>query len=235
MHTNIQRRDSRKLQSRSSHEAGLLRLCVLAIALTPAAWASGFFGTVVPIGGHASDIALDEGRGVLYIRQLCGEPGGGHEHLRPQHRYLDQCSFPGSLALSRDGKYLVVGTYANFQAPNGQPSNILTVIALDTNVRRTVSVNAPPLAVAFGADGLALVLTTTEFLILDPASAATISLGTIPVIAAQILPVTVPDFPPQILTASLGVSGDGQFMFGITDVIQFSYRVPDQAFPRDRI
>jgi len=29
-------------------------------------WA-GTFGKVVPIGGHASDLALDEGRRVLYI------------------------------------------------------------------------------------------------------------------------------------------------------------------------
>jgi hypothetical protein len=25
------------------------------------------FGTVIPIGGHASDIALDESRGVVYL------------------------------------------------------------------------------------------------------------------------------------------------------------------------
>src|SRR5438045_9334561 len=36
------------------------------LALTTAAW-SGTFGRVIPIGGQASDIALDEGRGVLYI------------------------------------------------------------------------------------------------------------------------------------------------------------------------
>ena len=42
--------------------------CVFALlcVLTPAA-AAATFGTVVPIGGHASDIALDEERGVLYI------------------------------------------------------------------------------------------------------------------------------------------------------------------------
>ncbi len=45
----------------------LMRFLALVLALCPAAWGSGFFGKVVPIGGHASDIALDEGRGVLYI------------------------------------------------------------------------------------------------------------------------------------------------------------------------
>ena len=43
------------------------RVVLIAIALSVSAWGSSFFGKVIPIGGHASDIALDEGRGVLYI------------------------------------------------------------------------------------------------------------------------------------------------------------------------
>jgi len=41
----------------------------IAAALTGAATPSvaATFGTVVSIGGHASDIALDESRGLLYI------------------------------------------------------------------------------------------------------------------------------------------------------------------------
>ena len=41
----------------------------IAAALSGAAGSSvaATFGTVVPIGGHASDIALDESRGLLYI------------------------------------------------------------------------------------------------------------------------------------------------------------------------
>src|SRR5260370_7677713 len=38
----------------------------LAASLATAGW-SATFGTVVSIGGHASDLALDEPRGVLYI------------------------------------------------------------------------------------------------------------------------------------------------------------------------
>src|SRR5437870_232492 len=39
---------------------------ILAMVMSTAGWA-GVFGRVVPIGGQASDIALDEARGVLYI------------------------------------------------------------------------------------------------------------------------------------------------------------------------
>src|SRR6266498_2852485 len=39
---------------------------ILALVMSTTGWA-GVFGRVVPIGGNASDIALDESRGVLYI------------------------------------------------------------------------------------------------------------------------------------------------------------------------
>jgi uncharacterized protein (TIGR03437 family) len=209
--------------------ASIRRVSVLAISLSAAAWGSGFFGKVVAIGGHASDIALDEGRGVLYIANYTANRV---EVMNTSNQTIPtsiNVPFPGSLALSRDGKYLVVTTYSNFQAPVGQATNILTIIALDSNVRRTVALSAPPLAVAFGADGLALVLTTTEFLIVDPASAAVVTLDTVAAIAAKVLPVLGPSFPPEILTASMGVSGDGLTIYGFTDKIRFLYSVPDQA------
>jgi hypothetical protein len=46
--------------------SGALRCGLLAAALAAGAWA-GTFGKVVAIGGNASDIVLDEARGVLYI------------------------------------------------------------------------------------------------------------------------------------------------------------------------
>src|SRR6266571_5344785 len=87
---------------------------VAILALTTAAW-SGTFGRVVPIGGQASDIALDEGRGVLYIANFTANRV---EVMNTSDRTIGtsiNVPFPGSLALSRDGKYLVVGTYSNFQ------------------------------------------------------------------------------------------------------------------------
>jgi DNA-binding beta-propeller fold protein YncE len=163
----------------------VLRLCVLAVALSPASFGSGFFGKVVPIGGHASDIALDEGRGVLYIANYTANR---IEVMNLSDQSIGtsiNVPFPGSLSLSRDGKYLVVATYANFQGVSGQATNVLTIIALDSGTRRTVPVNAPPLAVAFGADGLALALTTTEFLLVDPASAAVVTLDSIAAVLAN--------------------------------------------------
>ena len=62
---------------------------------------------------------------------------------------------PGSIALSPDGTYLVIGHYGNNTAPV-QSINALTVLNLEQNTRQTFAVGHTPLAVAFGADGLAL-------------------------------------------------------------------------------
>src|SRR5262249_25690734 len=164
---------------------------------------SGTFGKVVSIGGAASDIALDEGRGVLYIANYTANR---IEVMNTSNNTIPRSInvlYPGSISLSPDGTYLVAASYANFTT-TGAPSNILTIINLNTNAQQAISLASPPLGVAFGADGLALVLTTTDFGLLDPVSASISSLGRIAALASQVLPVTTPAFPSQITTASLG-------------------------------
>src|SRR5688572_8031058 len=111
-------------------------------------WA-GTFGKIVPIGGHASDIALDEARGVLYVANFTAnriEVMSLSDHSI--QRSMNVASQPASLALSPDGKFLVVAHYGNFQTPNS-PNNAITVINLVTGSRQTIGMGAPPLGVAF--------------------------------------------------------------------------------------
>src|SRR5215831_416611 len=128
---------------------------VAVMALATAAW-SGTFGKVIPVGGQASDIALDEGRGVLYIANftantidvmsLADNTISTSINVGPQ---------PGSLALSPDGQFLVVAHFGNFTAPSA-PTNALTIINLAAgNTRQTFALGFPPLGVAFGLDGQA--------------------------------------------------------------------------------
>src|SRR6476661_11283882 len=100
---------------------------LMVLALTTAAW-SGTFGKVIPIGGQASDIALDEARGVLYIANFTANTidvmSLADKTIQTSYNVAPQ---PGSLALSPDGQYLVVAHFGNF---SGAPANAITVINL---------------------------------------------------------------------------------------------------------
>src|SRR4051812_33863726 len=193
-----------------------------AFCLAATAWA-GTFGKVVPIGGHASDLALDEARGVLYIANFTANRVevmslGDHSIQRS----MNVASQPGALALSPDGKYLVITHYGNFQAPNS-PNNALTVIDMTTNSRQTVAMGNPPLGVAFGIDSRALVVTTSDFILFDPVSGAMRVLDPVKALPAKVLPPPPATPPSQIVATSTAVSGDGTVIFGNTDTFHYRY------------
>src|SRR5579863_9970157 len=210
----------------SSSCASRLAVGVLALSFLAVGPASGAtFGTVVPLKGEAADLALDDGRGVIYAANF----GGSRVDVvslatRQVSTGLSVAPYPGSLALSPDARFLLVAHFGNFQAPNS-PSNALTLIDLTSGGQQMFTLGDPPLGVAFGSDGIALVVTSTEFLLLDPVSGSIQVLNTIAGVTATTLPVPPATFPPQITTASVAVSGDGNWIFGLTDTIYFRYDV----------
>lgn len=200
----------------------------LAVALSAPAWA-GTFGKVVSIGGHASDLALDETRGVLYIANFTANrvevmslASGAIQTS------INVAAQPSSLAISPDYRYLVVAHYGNVAAP-GSPNNAITVIDLTTSGKQTFALGSPPLGVAFGIDGLALVVTSTDFLLLDPASGTTYELDTIAGVTAKTLPQPTGSFPTNIVAASVAASGDGLTIYGFGDTLLFSYDVTSKV------
>ena len=197
-------------------------------AIAPQARAATF-GSVVPIGGHAADIALDEARGVLYVANFGAARIDVVSLAKPAvASSLHVAPYPGSISMSPDGRFLVVAHFGNFKAPNSS-ANALTVIDLNSHGEQTLAMGDPPLGVAFGADGRALVVTTTQFLLFDPASGAFQVLDTIAGVTAKTLPVPPANFPPQIVAASVGASGDGNRIYGLTDTIRFRYDVLSQT------
>lgn len=197
---------------------------VLLAGAASLAW-GGTFGKVVSIGGHASDLALDEARGVLYVANFTAN--------RIEVMSLADLSIqtsmnvapqPGSVALSPDGRYLVVAHFGNFQAPNTS-RNALTVIDLNGGGKQTFALGSPPLGVAFGLNNLALVVTTQEFVLFDPVSGTTQLIDTVSGVTAKTLPQPPANFPAQIIAASLGVSGDGLKIYGLTDTMEFGFDV----------
>jgi len=208
--------------------AGLAASAVLAACLWAAPAFSATFGTVVPLKGQAADLALDESRGVLYAANF----GGSRVDVlslasRKPGASISVAPYPGSLALSPDSRFLLVAHFGNFQTPS-TPSNALTLIDLTSRGQQAFTLGDPPLGVAFGANGLALVVTSAEFLLLDPVSGSIQVLDTIANVTAHTLPVPPATFPPQITAASVAVSADGNWIFGLTDTIYFRYDVQNQ-------
>ena len=185
-------------------------------------------GKVVSIGGQSSDLALDEARGVLYVANFTANRVEviNLSDLSNQTS-INVAAGPNSLALSADGRYLVITHFSNFVAP-ASSTNGLTVIDLTTSGRQTFALGNPPLGVAFGADNLALVVTTQEYLLFDPVSGTTQTLGTIAGVTAKTLPVPPANFPPDITNASMAVSADGLTVYGLgssTGTFTFKYDV----------
>ena len=193
-------------------------------AFAAAAW-GGTFGTVVPIGGQASDLALDEPRGVLYIANFTANRievmSLSNNTIQTS---INVAAQPSSLALSPDDRFLVIAHFGN-AAPPASSNNAVTVIDLTSNGKQTFALASAPLGVAFGIDGQALVVTSTDFLLLDPASGTTEELGTIAGVVANTLPQPPATFPPSIVAATVGASGDGTVIYGFGDTLLFRYDV----------
>jgi uncharacterized protein (TIGR03437 family) len=188
----------------------------LAAALATAAMPSraATFGTVVPIAGPASDIALDQSRGLLYIANFTANRievmSTADYSIRTAMNVAPQ---PGALALSFDSQFLLIAHFGNFTPPNtGQ--NLVTLINLNNNTRQTFSTGDPPLGVAFTADGEALIVTTTSFVVFDPVSGEMQVLATFADLA-QTLPAALATFPSQVIEAALATSADGSTVYGI--------------------
>ena len=187
------------------------------------------FGRVIPIGGQASDLALDEARGVLYIANFTANRievmslADGSIQTS-----INVAAQPGSLSLSPDGRWLLIAHYG--ATPTGTaPRNSLTLIDLPTNSRQNFVLGAPPLGVAFGLDGQALVVTTSDFLLFDPLLGTTRQLDTVQGVVSKTIPQPAGSFPSQITTASVAASGDGLTIYGLTDTIRFRYDVNNKG------
>jgi uncharacterized protein (TIGR03437 family) len=202
------------------------RLLILTAAAMAGFATPGFaaaFGTVVPLTGHASDIALDEARGRLYIANFTANRidvlSTSDNSLRSS---INVPSQPGGIALSPDGQYLVVTNYANW-GPNVPPAgaNLVTVIDLVSNARMTYSTGDPALSAAFVSSGglrsgLALVATTTSFYLLNPAN-GTLTLIDTYTNLGKALPVPQATFPGQVTQAAMTAAADGIHVWGIAD------------------
>jgi uncharacterized protein (TIGR03437 family) len=200
-------------------------IIAITMAAGTAAWGATF-GKVVVIGGHGSDLALDEARGVLYVANFTANRievmSLGDNSIQTS---MNVASQPSSMALSADGRFLVVTHFGNFTSP-GTPRNALTVIDLGNgNQKQTFALGSAPLGVAFGIDNRALVVTAAEFILFDPLLGTTRVVDTVANVTANTLPQPPANFPPQIVAASVAASSNGLRIVGLSDTIIFWYDV----------
>jgi uncharacterized protein (TIGR03437 family) len=204
---------------------------LIAASFAAAAWGQTF-GTVVSIGGEAADLALDETRGLLYIADFTANRIDVMSlATNTIQTSINVAAQPSSISMSPDGHYLVATNYGNATAP-ASASNALTVIDLTNQGTQTFSLGNPPLGVAFGANGIALVVTTTDFLLFDPATGATQEIGTLASVVANTLPVAPATFPASITAASVAASADGLQIYGLggtSSTVTFRYDVTANA------
>ncbi len=206
---------------------GYLISIALAAAFTSAATPSvaATFGTVVPIGGHASDIALDESRGVLYIANFTAnriEVMSTADHSI--HSSMNVAPQPGALSLSPDNQFLLIAHFGNFTPPDSS-RNAITLINLNDNTRQTFTTGDAPLGLTFLADGTALIITTSSIIQFDPVTGAMNVIATFAGLA-KTLPADPATFPSQVIAAQLSSNPDRTVVYGIADDGSF------QAFVR---
>src|SRR5690242_18047700 len=122
----------------------LLPIALLA-TLTLSISSAATFGRVVAVGGPASDIALDESRGFLYIANYTSARIDVMSLSdNTVSRSMSVAAYPGGVAISPDGHYLVVTHYAssggNTLTRPGQDA--VTVIDLTNNQKRTFGLSS---------------------------------------------------------------------------------------------
>ena len=197
---------------------GFLISIALAAVAGSAPLLAANFGTVVPIAGHSSDIALDESRGLLYIANFTANRievmSTSDGSIRSSMNVAAQ---PGAISLSPDNQFLIVAHFGNYDATQTQPAkNAITLINLGDNTRQTFAMGDTPLGVQFIADGRAFIVTNTSLVLFDPVSGAMQVVATFATLA-KTLPVDPATFPSQVILASLATSPNRRYVYGIAD------------------
>ena len=216
--------------------ASLCALCLVWLSLhllpQPAraqSSSTGVFGHVIPLPGHINEIIIDESRGLLYA----GNFSAGRVEVISTSTHQRVSSFltnptpsaVSAMAMSPDQRFLVV---TNVPVTTTIPRlSGLTVINLnDPGDRRHFPMLEQPLALAFGANSEALVVTQQKFQLFDPVDGSFVEIFDLedpP--SGVVLPVPSPMFPREIVRAHTTASRDGRYIYGVTDTFVFSYAI----------
>ena len=231
-----------------------MRLARLFLALTafvylfPANSNAATLGTVNSITGGASDLVLDDARGLLYLVRPA--PFNRIDIFSvAQRRVLSSVltdALPLAAALSRNGDVLYVTCH------DASSLNVIDTRLSPPAVIRKISLPAKPEGVAVGADDRVLITTIgsgqnnllNTLLIFDPGVADTTRiLSTVPVATPPPLPPTLPPLAGRVFLANrsqLVATRDGTSIIGVnafnaTQRVVFVYESASASVIRSRI
>lgn len=219
----------------------LVRKLILTLCL--AAWASAgagrafaqldgrnAIGEVVQLPGQINEIFVDESRGLLYAANFTG----GRVEVVSMSTLTRLSSFQTSpvpagvsgMAVSADGRWMVVTNQPVTVGVN-QLSGIAIINLNDPSDRRHIPFDEEPVAVEFGLDNKALVVTKLGFHILDPTDGSSRKVFGLEEGGASnvILPVAPPQFTRELSTVNMHASADRRFIFGVAEEFVFSYEL----------
>lgn len=204
----------------------LVRVFVLVTILSWAAFGATF-GATIPLLGEFSDLALDEGRGLLYIANFTANRievfSTVSQGFQPPIRVGIN---PSAVALAPDGKTLMVLNFC---------SASLFMVNLDNRSIQTVSLPGFPRAGEFGSDGAVIIVAgpvnpcnperpaqPAQVLRYDPASGELKALQSFDDLFGG-LPVPQPRFPAEILNAKIAASRDRSTLFAAVQLNSFPF------------
>ena len=187
---------------------------------------------MVSIGGEASDLALDETRGVLYIANFTANRIDVMSlATNTIQTSINVAAQPSSIALSPDDHYLVATNFGNAAAP-ASSSNALTVIDLtNREPRRSRSATRRSASPSGSMASRWWSPPRTSCCSIRPPG-ATQELDTLANVVANTLPVAPANFPADITAASVAASADGLQIYGLggtTSTVTFRYDVNAKA------
>jgi len=187
-------------------------------------------GEVTPLPGQISELFVDDGRRLIYAANFTA---GRVEVLSMDTRQrigsfvtTPRNAAATGMAVSPDGRWMIV-TSKPVTLGVLQLSDVTVINLNDPTDRRIHPVGEEPLAVSFGIDNRALMVTTNSWFLVDPEDGSMEKIFSTDSVANSSVqfPVSPPQFTRDMSEVSMASSGDYRWIFGITDEVLFSYQV----------
>jgi uncharacterized protein (TIGR03437 family) len=186
-------------------------------------------GQIIPLGGHINEVALDEARGLLYAGNFSAGTvevvSLATKQVTARYTTAPAGAATTGMALSPNKKW-ILATSVSAESGVSQFRGLTRINLNDPTDRLLIAMGDRPLAVAFSADNIALIVTNTGLLLFNPETGQfrpLLELGETCAACAE-LPVDVTlNLPREVSQASVSSSLDARWIFGQTESFVFSY------------